>query len=39
MEELVQATIDIIAWFLVPFATLLVAGWLVSLFAYARGEK
>lgn len=36
MLELVQATIDIMAWFLQPFAIMLVLGWLVSLFAFGR---
>lgn len=36
MLELAQATIDIAAWFLQPFAILLVLGWLVSLFAFGR---
>lgn len=36
METLVQATIDIVAYFLAPFAVMLGVSWLVSLFAFGR---
>lgn len=39
MEELVQVTIDVIAWFLNPFAVMLVVGWIVSLFAFGRDGR
>ncbi len=32
MQELAQATIDIIAWFLAPFAIMLCISWVCSLF-------
>lgn len=32
MQELAQATVDIIAWFLAPFAVMLGITWVVSLF-------
>lgn len=32
MQELAQTTIDIIAWFLQPFAIMLCISWVVSLF-------
>jgi len=34
MIELAQATIDIAAWFLAPFACTLAVSWVVSLFRY-----
>lgn len=34
MEALAQATIDVLAWFLQPFAVVLVISWVVSLFRY-----
>ncbi len=36
MSELTQITIDILAYFLAPFAVMLGVGWLVSLFAFGR---
>lgn len=36
MEQLTQVTIDVLAWFLGPFAVMLVVGWLVSLFSFGR---
>lgn len=36
MEELTQITIDIMAYFLSPFAIMLGVGWLVSLFKFGR---
>lgn len=36
MEELMQVTIDVIAWLLQPFAIMLAVGWVVSLFAFGR---
>lgn len=36
MELLIQATIDVLAYFLGPFAIMLGVGWLVSLFAFGR---
>lgn len=36
MLEIAQATVDLIAWFLQPFAVLIVVSWLVSLFAFGR---
>lgn len=32
MQELAQATIDVLAWFLAPFSIVLVVNWVVSLF-------
>lgn len=32
MQELAQSTIDVIAWFLQPFAIMLCISWVVSLF-------
>jgi len=32
MQDLAQMTIDIIAWFLQPFAIMLCLAWVVSLF-------
>lgn len=32
MEQLAQATIDVLGWFLVPFAYILVINWVISLF-------
>lgn len=32
MELLAQATIDVMAWFLQPFAYVLVIYWVISLF-------
>lgn len=32
MEELAQITIDVLAWFLQPFAAVLAIYWVVSLF-------
>ena len=32
MQVLVQATIDVLTWFLQPFANVLVISWAVSLF-------
>lgn len=32
MQELAQMTVDTVAWFLQPFAFMLVVSWLVSLF-------
>lgn len=34
MEALAQSTIDVLAWFLQPFAVVLVISWVVSLFRY-----
>lgn len=34
MEQLVQSTIDVLAWFLMPFAVVVVVSWVVSLFKY-----
>lgn len=31
-EILTQATIDLIAWFLIPFAVMLAVEWVVGLF-------
>lgn len=39
MEELIQITIDIMAYFLGPFAVMLGVGWLVSLFTFTRGDR
>ena len=36
MEILLQPTIDILAYFLAPFAVMLGVGWLVSLFVFGR---
>lgn len=36
MSELTQITIDILAYFLAPFAVMLGVSWLVSLFAFGR---
>ena len=30
--ELVQATIDILAWYLAPFAVVVAVSWVVSMF-------
>ena len=32
MVQLAQAFIDVLAWFLVPFATIVGVTWVVSLF-------
>lgn len=32
MEQLAQAFIDVLAWFLMPFATIVGVTWVVSLF-------
>lgn len=32
MQDLVQVTIDVMAWFLAPFAVVLAVNWVVSLF-------
>lgn len=32
MEQLAQAFVDVLAWFLIPFATILAVTWVVSLF-------
>lgn len=32
MEQLAQLTIDVLAWFLAPFAVVLAVNWVVSLF-------
>lgn len=32
MEILAQAFIDVLAWFLVPFATILAISWVMSFF-------
>lgn len=34
MMELAQVTIDVMAWFLLPFACTLAVSWAVSLFRY-----
>lgn len=36
MEELIQITIDVLAYCLGPFAVMLGVGWVVSLFAFGR---
>lgn len=36
MEELAQITIDVLAYFLAPFAIMLGISWLVSLFPRGR---
>lgn len=32
MEALAQATVDFLAWFLLPFAIILVVEWVIRLF-------
>lgn len=32
MEQLAQVTVDVMAWFLQPFAAILAINWVVSLF-------
>lgn len=32
MQELAQTTINVLAWFLQPFALVLVINWVISLF-------
>lgn len=32
MELLAQSTVDVLTWFLKPFAVILVINWVVSLF-------
>lgn len=32
MQELAQSTINVLAWFIQPFALMLVLSWIVSLF-------
>lgn len=39
MDLLLQATIDVLAYFLAPFAVMLGVGWLVSLFAFGRDGR
>lgn len=34
MQDLAQATIDVMAWFLLPFALVTAVSWVVSLFRY-----
>lgn len=36
MEELIQITIDVMAYYLGPFSVMLGVGWLVSLFKFGR---
>lgn len=37
IDILLQPTIDVLAYFLAPFAVMLGVGWLVSLFDFGRG--
>lgn len=32
MEQFAQTTVNILAWFLVPFAVVVVVDWITSLF-------
>ena len=32
MLQLAQAFVDVLAWFLIPFATILAVTWVASLF-------
>lgn len=32
MEQFAQLTIDILSWFLLPFAVILAVNWAISLF-------
>lgn len=34
MEQLGQATIDVLAWFLQPFCLVMAVSWVVGLFRY-----
>lgn len=36
MQDLIQATVDVVAYFIGPFAVMLGVSWLVSLFAFGR---
>lgn len=35
-EQIAQAAIDLIAWFLLPFAFMLAVEWVVGLFRYDK---
>ena len=34
MEELAQAFVDVLAWFLAPFSLVMAVSWVVGLFRY-----